>query len=607
MNFDQGLADTNRQGIEPGSLQAELIQCPALQDIFKAVIDAAESVWDMRCSILILDPAHGTLHHASAPSLPKQYIDAINGESIGDSAGSCGTAAFRGELVIVEDIESDPLWANYKEFALSFGLKACWSTPIFSSTGSVLGTFACYFDQMKPPDQKQLKFMESVGKTLAIAIEQRQLHHVVTQLSHFDPLTGLLNRRAFKQHLHEQMQSQEGVALLFLDLDMFKKVNDTFGHEVGDRILKKISTRFNSCVAGRGVLARIGGDEFTVVISGPDTASEAAVLARELISLASVPIECQNKVVQLGVSVGVAIAPIHGMETSLLMKNADIALYKAKQGGRNQVCLFEPSMSQQLQERLSLEAELHHAFMDSQLTVYYQPQVDANSRDIVGVEALVRWQHPNHGLLTAGDFIYCAEDSHLIIDLGLWVLEKACQQVADLCRKNSLSINLSVNVSSSQLYSHNFITSVTDVLNRTGLSSSQLILEITEGAIVDELDLAMPVLKSLCSLGVRFSIDDFGTGYSSLSYLKFLPISEVKIDKTFVSGIPNDNFDSEICWTVIGIGKNLGLTIVAEGVENQRQWQILQDMGCPVLQGNLFSPAVPFELFESILMESINH
>lgn len=604
MNFDQGLGDTDTRGIAPGSLQAELIQCPALQNIFQAVIDAAESAWDMRCSILILDPAHGTLHHASAPSLPKLYTDAIDGESIGDNAGSCGTAAFQGRLIVVEDISTDPLWVNYREFALAFGLKACWSAPIFSSMGSVLGTFACYFDQVASPDQNQLKFMASVGKTLAVAIEQRQLHDVVMQLSHYDPLTGLFNRRAFKQYLHEQLQSDSEVALLFLDLDLFKKVNDTFGHEVGDRVLKKISSRFKSYIKGRGVLARIGGDEFTVIIGASGAAARAAEVAKELIALASMPIECQDRVLQLGVSIGVALAPIHGGEMSLLMKNADIALYRAKQGGRNQICLFEPSMSQQLQERLRMEAELHQALLDNQLMVYYQPQVSAVSREVIGVEALVRWQHPIRGVLTAGDFIHSAEDNHLIVDIGWWVLENACQEVADVCRNTGISITVSVNISSFQLYRDNFVDIVNEVLAKTGISPSQLILELTEGTLVDELDLAMPVLKHLRSLGVRFSIDDFGTGYSSLSYLKFLPISEVKIDRTFVSGMPDDSFDSEICWTVIGIGKNLGLNIVAEGVEEQQQWQLLQDMGCPVIQGNLFSPAVPLEQLESILMEA---
>jgi len=552
----------------------------SLSLLFDAVIKAAEAAWDMSCSILLLNSENRTLHATAGPSLPAFYSQAIDGVSIGAGIGSCGHAAFSAELTIVEDIQSHPYWANFASLAQQAKLSACWSMPVLSDRGEVLGTFACYFDSIQQPTKRQLDFMQAAGKTLSVAIEQRQLQQVVAQLSYYDPLTGLQNRTAFRKSLQEQIESDQPLALLFIDLDNFKEVNDTLGHESGDKLIQTISQRFSTLESARISFSRIGGDEFTVIFQR-DNPEPIDSFVQKIIDIVNQPVFIRGHKVQIGTSIGIACFPEHGTQLSQLMKHADIAMYHAKSCGRNQSCHFNIEMKDQLLQRVNMQNELRAALELGQFEVYYQPQVDNFSDNLVGVEALIRWNHPSKGVLSADYFIESIENNGFIKTIDLWMLETSCHGVSALGNGYSLAVN----VSSEHLTDADFPQQVLDILQRSELAADRLVLEVTERTLIQNTTLVQPVMQALREQGVRFSIDDFGTGYSSLIYLKALPISEVKIDKSFVRDITSDRYDREICTSLCSMAKNLELDIVAEGVERLEQKHALRDMGCMTVQG----------------------
>jgi len=565
-----------RDSVSPHLLRSD----QSLSLLFDAVIKAAEAAWDMSCSILLLNNESRTLHTTAGPSLPAFYSQAIDGVSIGAGVGSCGHAAFSAELTIVEDIQSHPYWANFASLAQQAELSACWSMPVLNDRGDVLGTFACYFDRVQQPTKRQLDFMQAAGKTLSVAIEQRQLQQVVAQLSYYDPLTGLQNRTAFRKSLQEQIESQLPLALLFIDLDNFKEVNDTLGHEAGDKLIQTISQRFSTLESAKICFSRIGGDEFTVIFQR-DNLESIDSFVQTIIDIVNQPVFINDHKVQIGTSIGIACFPEHGAQLTQLMKNADIAMYHAKSSGRNQSSHFNIEMKEQLLQRVNMQNDLRAALELGQFEVYYQPQVDNFSDKLVGVEALIRWNHPSKGVLSADYFIESIESNGFIKTIDMWMLETSCQDISALGDGYSLAVN----VSSEHLTNAGFPQQVLDILQRSELAADRLILEVTERTLIQNTNLVQPVMQALREQGVRFSIDDFGTGYSSLIYLKALPISEVKIDKSFVRDITSDRYDRVICTSLCSMAKNLELDIVAEGVEGVEQKQALRDMGCMTVQG----------------------
>lgn len=575
-----------------------LCQSASLKVLFNAVINAAEAAWDMSCSILLLNTTQSSLHNACSPSLPDFYCEAIEGVVIGENIGSCGAAAYSGKLTIVEDTQSHPNWAPFKDLAREANLIACWSMPILSSCEKrVLGTFACYFDHVRGPNQRQLDFMTAAGQTLAVAIEQRQMQQVVAKLSYFDQLTGLQNRTAFRKHLQELLDQRQPLSLFFLDLDHFKEVNDSLGHDSGDQLIQAISRRFASLESNTINFSRIGGDEFTVIYSGDASPDQLDEFAQQVIRLVNEPVWCQGNKVQVGTSIGIARFPEHGEQISLLMRHADIAMYHAKSNGRNQHCVFDSQMKEALLERIGLQNELRTASDEGQFDVYYQPQTDNFSNQIVSVEALIRWNHPRKGVLPAGSFIESMESGGFIEAIDLWVLETSCKAIQ--CHSDKIA--LSVNLSASHLANSDFPQRVLAILASNDFPASRLIFEVTERTLIQNTNQALPVMQQLCEKGVRFSIDDFGTGYSSLNYLKTLPISEVKIDKSFIQGITSDRYDQEICTSLCNMAKNLDLHLVAEGIETPEQKAALERIGCTTVQGYHISYPLPLGELEQLL------
>jgi diguanylate cyclase (GGDEF)-like protein len=420
-------------------------------------------------------------------------------------------------------------------------------------------------------------------------------------MARHDALTDLPNRASVREIGVEMMgQSCHGqtLAVLCLDLDRFKPVNDSYGHALGDGLLRAVAERLRSHVRTRDVVARLGGDEF-VVLHRVDDASGAAGLAQRLIQVISAPYELNGLTVEIGMSVGIAFADGEGRDIERLLKNADMALYEAKAAGRGTYCLFEPQMDESARERTQLERELREALAFGRFEVHYQPLVDLNRNRIKGLEALVRWRHPERGLISPAVFIPIAEETGLIVPLGDWVLNQACRDAATLPD----DISIAVNVSALQLRNRNFAQSVLMALASSGLKATRLELEITESVLLDDTESNLETLHTLRRLGVRISMDDFGTGYSSISYLRRFPFDKIKIDRSFVRDSAGRSDAGAIIRAIVGLGISLGITTLVEGVETEAQLETVRAEGAQEIQGYLFSPPRPLsEITEMLFM-----
>ncbi|AXF23879.1 bifunctional diguanylate cyclase/phosphodiesterase [Burkholderia pyrrocinia] len=679
------------------------------------------------CTILLLDPDGVHVRVGAAPSLPAQYSAAIDGASIGPAAGSCGTAMYERRMVAVEDIETDPLWADYRAIALPLGLRACWSVPFLDESGAVLGAFAVYHRTPRRPSDEETALLRDVGNSVGLAVHQdriaRQLvrseeHHrlVVNSLNEGilvvsrdgvvvasnpsanrmmrvkgdlvgrrlstvilrklhedgtpiapddwpsrraletatplldytvgfgladgdiiwvrgnavpivkpgetqadsvlvsfndigpvreaqqqlrymatrDALTGLYNRRWLGDRMRELFGGHDAaagparVAILFIDLVGFKKVNDTAGHDAGDGLLRSVAARLAACGGGRHALTRVGGDEFVILVEDCDDPDRLAVLAREVIDAIAKPFAIANNEYWLGVSIGISVAPRDGDDAVTLMRNADSAMYDAKQHGRNHFTFFTAQLNLRLQRRFAIEQSLRRALASDMLRLAYQPVVDARSGRTVGAEALLRWTSPELGPMSPAEFIPVAEDTGQIVAIGQWVLETACRQAAEWRRTIAPDLVLAVNLSPRQFH-EGLVESVGRCLAQTRLDPSALELEITEGLLMNDTDTVLPMLEALADMKVRISVDDFGTGYSSLAYLKRFPLHNLKVDRSFVSGVPDHHDSVAITQAVVAMAHSLGMKVTAEGVETQAQSWFLQQIGCDMQQGYLFS------------------
>ena len=426
-----------------------------------------------------------------------------------------------------------------------------------------------------------------------------------------DPLTLLPNRRELLDRLRKAVSLSARLgksgALLFIDLDHFKNINDTRGHNMGDLLLKEVARRLVACVREMDTVARFGGDEFMIMLEnlGDDldsAARQAEAISDKILQRVSQPyVLDQSELHHSTASIGVALFSPKERSADELIKQADVAMYQAKDAGRNLVRFFDSDMQVRLNERAALEADLREGIEQGQFVLHYQPQVDA-ARAVMGAEVLVRWVHPERGLVAPGKFIPLAEEAGLIGDLGKWVLEAACVQLAHWARQPKMSaLCLSVNVSSHQFSQADFVTQVTQILKQTGADPRRLKLELTESIMVRDVDDVMAKMNALKGLGIAFSLDDFGTGYSSLSYLKRLPMDELKIDQGFVRDILVVANDAAIARMVVALADSMGLTVIAEGVESEAQRELLAGLGCHRYQGYLFGKPLPIGDFEAFV------
>lgn len=577
-----------------------------LEAVLTALVRAIEQECSgMLCSILLLDP-EGRLQHAAGPSLPSDYTRALSGLEIGPGHGSCGTAAYRLEPVIVDDIATDPLWAESAHVALAHGLRSCWSQPILSASGQALGTFAQYYRDPRRASDADLEFMRAAANIAGMAIERKRALEQIQAIAYHDALTGLPNRRLFgdllEHHLSQARRKQQTGVLLLLDLDHFKVVNDSLGHLAGDRLLQSVAERLKECVRDSDTVARMGGDEFMVLLPDIGQAADAAKIAQKILNVMAQPFRLSGQELVVAASIGLSLYPVDGTDGETLIKNADAALYRVKDQGRNHYQFWTSEMNVRATERLSMENSLRRALEQQQFVVYYQPQVDLGTGRIVGVESLVRWRHPEKGLVSPAMFIGVAEETGLIVPLGEWVLRTACNQAKEW-EQRGYPLRVGVNLSVRQFRQRDLIHQVTEILRETGLAAKSLNLEITESLAMEDVESTITILQALGELGVQISIDDFGTGYSSLSYLKQLPINALKIDQSFVSGIGTNANDTAIVTALITMAHSLELKVIAEGVETEQQLAFLRAHRCEGMQGYLFSPPVPAERFEELLQE----
>jgi diguanylate cyclase (GGDEF)-like protein/PAS domain S-box-containing protein len=436
--------------------------------------------------------------------------------------------------------------------------------------------------------------------SVARAIEAEMSH-----LAQHDTLTKLPNRTLLQDRLSQAIttagRNGTRIAVLFLDLDGFKHINDSLGHAIGDKLLQSVAKRLLASVRTSDTVSRIGGDEFVVLLSEVAHAGDAGVKAGKILAALNVPLEIDQHNLRITASIGVTTYPEDGQETAMLIKNADLAMYQAKENGRNNYQFFEKDMNVRALERQSIEENLCFALDRGELVMHYQPKISLTTGEITGVEALIRWQHPERGLIGPLQFISVAEDCGLMLAIGNWVLRESCRQAKEWQDAGLRPIEMAVNVSSVEFRNEDFLEGVRAILEETGLSPHYLGLELTESVLMQHAKFTVPVLKKLKAMGVRLAIDDFGTGYSSLSYLRQFPIDTLKVDQSFVHGINADTDDATIINAVINMGSNLNHRVIAEGVETVEQVAFLQAHGCDEGQGYYFSRPVPASQFAKLL------
>jgi diguanylate cyclase (GGDEF)-like protein/PAS domain S-box-containing protein len=448
---------------------------------------------------------------------------------------------------------------------------------------------------------------EVVGRVWSFSdiTDRRQSEETIRHLAYHDALTDLPNRALFSDRLTvalaQARRSGQGLAVMFLDIDHFKLVNDTLGHSAGDELLRELALELSPLVRQGDTVARVGGDEFTLLLTGIADRSEVETVAGRVLEAVRGPRTISGKEITVTTSIGVALFPRDGADAQTLLGNADTAMYRAKQYGRDNHQVYTPAMGAEILDRVSLESELRHALAHREFVVHYQPQIEATSGRITGAEALIRWNHAERGLVYPAEFIDVAEETGHIIPIGEWVLRVACEQNKAWQDAGLQPITVAVNLAARQFQQTNLVDTISRTLQETGLDPSQLELEITESTTIRDPDFAATVLRQLREMGVRVSIDDFGTGYSSLNYLKRFRIDRLKIDRSFVSDLITNPHDAAIATAMIAMAHSLGLTVVAEGVETDAQLDFLLRQGCDYFQGYLPGKPVPANEFEALL------
>ncbi len=705
----------------------------SLQEIMLQVIESVESIYpESMCSILFMDEEGKHLVSGAAPSLPDFFNQAINGVKIGMNVGSCGTAAFLGERVVVEDIVSHPYWANYKDLAAAAERGSCWSEPICSTSGLVLGTFAIYRKGPSVPDEQKIALIESAANLLGIALEraraEEELHLassiytsiseavLVTDANHkivafnpafskmtgyvlddirgqdpfllhsdrhdanffqsmweeitlrgfwqgeiwnrrkngenfltwltinairndkgeiqryisigsditnkarsdeliwrqanYDFLTNLPNRYMFQDRLEQDMRKslRQGslLALLFIDLDHFKDVNDTLGHPVGDQLLVEASERISSCVRESDTVARMGGDEFTVILPKLHSTIDAEKVASQIISVLAEPYSLNNETIYAGASIGIAFCPDDTADVDQLISNADQAMYASKALGRNRLSYFTQSLHDEARARLKLLNDMRSAIENQQFELYFQPIINLASGRICKAEALIRWNHPERGIICPVEFIPLAEESGLIVGIGDWVFREAASKAKRWSQLFNSNLQISLNMSPVQFQSDALnITDWLAYLQMLGLEAKDLSIEITESLLLNASDDVKNKLLQFRDAGIQVAIDDFGVGYSALSYLRQLDIDYLKIDQSFIKNLDTEHNDRVLCEVIVIMAHKLGLKVTAEGIETEAQRRLLLDIGCDHGQGYLFSRPLTAAAFEEFLVNTM--
>lgn len=459
------------------------------------------------------------------------------------------------------------------------------------------------------------------GKIIAVIeclhdrTKQKETERLITEMAFYDPLTGLPNRRLLQERLKEEIalthrQGNTG-ALIFLDLDNFKPINDSLGHDAGDQLLIQVSNRLKKSIRESDMVARLGGDEFIALLGHLDydmsiAARSAEKVAQTILNEINKPYEIKGHTLHVTPSIGITLFPAEDDTPDILLKQADSAMYRAKETGKNSIHFFHPAIQEAADFRAQIENELRKALDDEEFELYFQPQIDSNNQ-IIGAEALIRWQHPTRGTVLPNEFITIAEESALIIDIGNWVIESACKHLANWSTKNGESPLLSINISPRQFRQSDFISNIDHTLNRYKIDHNKLMIELTETILFEDIDDTISKMHAIRSLGVRFSVDSFGSGYSSIAYLQKLPLEQLKIDQNLTKNIDQNTNNAAIVETIITMGRNLNLNVVAKGIETEAELNFLKHKNCHQFQGYYFYKPLPANQFKQLLQPTARH
>jgi len=544
----------------------------------------------IRCSMLSLEG--NVLQHAGAPSLPKEYCDKIHGLKNGPNIGSCGTSTYTGKRVLVENIETDSKWKNLKHEALPLGLRSCWSEPIISVTGKVLGAFGMYRNYPSLPNEAESNDLLSAARLAGIVMEREHSQQRIKALAYTDSLTGLSSRAhlfmMIENIIKTSSRNKECFSLMYLDLDNFKSVNDSLGHDVGDYLLKKIASRIKEVSRNVDCIARLGGDEFCMVVKDISDTIGSAHIAQRVINVIAKKLSLSGRDFMPSCSVGIARYPEDGADLKSLVKAADTALYAAKDAGKGCYAFYDVELTRVAEYQFKVEQLLRESIENQSLKLVYQPQIDVKTGKVVGVEALSRWNHSELGEVAPNEFIKTAERIGMIKPLTEWVFTTACNQAVKWNKIGLPNIRMAINISPSHLFDKDFIPTLEKVISETEIVSNNLELELTESVVRDNKK-GISVFNPLKKLGVLLAIDDFGNGYSSLASLKNLSVDYLKIDKNFVDEMLQDNKTQLLIHSMIDMGHNLGYQIIAEGIETKEQFEKMKEFGCDIVQGYYFS------------------
>lgn len=557
----------------------------------------------------VMRVAGGRLRLVAMPSADPASVAPFDNLPIGLQSGSCGAAAFLGKPVAVGDIAQDPRWETLRDAALGAGLAASWSTPVRAADGRVLGTFALCFAEPRLPDAFHENLVSVAADLCALALARDHAQERIHRLAYYDALTGLPNRQLLLSRTDEAVARANAdgspLALLFIDLNDFKRVNDVQGHGAGDRFLTEVATRLQHVALGLhadATVGRLSGDEFAVLLPGHSADAAMAAAQALHLSLSAPIIVARGLTLSPMASIGISLLTEQARDRETLLHHADLAVYQAKkqcvQGRDSQVCLYDASLARRLGDRRTLEIELREAIADGRLRMHYQPQIHLATGSLWAVEALARWPHPRRGDIAPSMFVPLAEESGLIIALGYWAVREACAQQGQWRARGAAVPAVSVNLSPLSIRDPGLPDVVAQALRTHGLPAGDLTIEITEGVFLEHTSEAEATIAALRKMGVRLSIDDFGTGFSSLSRLTRLPVEEIKLDRSFLLDLETSEAARTLVEAVIRIGRARELTVVAEGVTSAFQRQFLLEHGCHVGQGFLFAQPLPARTIE---------
>jgi diguanylate cyclase (GGDEF)-like protein/PAS domain S-box-containing protein len=554
------------------------------------------------CSLMLLRDE--MLTWVAAPGFPQEGLRLLKPfRVLRDTAGLPAAEVARG-TVFWDDVRHCPFWSDRTHLAGQLGIESCRSTPILSTDGMLLGMLALHYKTRQPRDDSDAELLQAASRLAARALEQRGFTERLEFQARHDSLTGLPNRSYFMEllgaALRDACDRSGSLAVLFIDLDRFKQINDILGHAMGDRLLKEVGQRLKLLLTEDDLAGRMGGDEFTIVLTRQPDEQAAVLASQEFLNAFRAPHQIEDNELFVTASIGVALFPRHGQTVASLLRNADLAMYHAKNSGKNDVVVFRDKDHTASLERLRLENALRRALEHQEFELLYQPVVGMNGK-VEGLEALLTWRHPIYGSISPKQFIPIAEETGLIIDIGSWVIQRACLEAASWHKAGHRAARISVNVSALQFERRDFLETVAAALALSKLPPDRLELELTESYIMKDLPQAAARLTQIRNLGVSIAIDDFGTGYSSLSYLNKLPVDSLKIDQSFLRNLHEPEGSLAVIQSIVRMAHSMNLSVVAEGVETRAELDLVRVLGCDKVQGHVYGPARRRDETEALL------